>query len=264
MPSPFPGMDPYIEGQVWKDFHNRLLVAIADVLAPEVSPRYVVRVDERVYFQPPSEAAGSFIEPDVFLVPRESAEVGIEAGTRTAVATAIAPVIVPLPVPVREREGYLTIRDRETSEVITVIEVLSPTNKRAGSRGRQIYLRKRAAVLDSTTHLVELDLLRGGARLPTLGPLPPADYYAFVSRTQMRPNAEVFPWTLHHSLPTVPVPLSGDGPDIALDLALIFTALYDRAVYRVGLNYQAPVEPPLSEADEEWLAEILQDRSQTS
>jgi hypothetical protein len=89
-------------------------------------------------------------------------------------------------MPERVREAFLTIRERETMEVVTVIEVLSPGNKQAGSDGRREYLRKRRDVLLSATHLVELDLLRGGERLPTIEPLPPGDYYAFVCRRQHR------------------------------------------------------------------------------
>ena len=115
MPSPFPGMDPFIESQRWTSFHDRFIVSLGDALVPQVRPRYVVDVGERVYL---------------------------------------------------EREIFLTLRDRASNEVVTVIEVLSPSNKRPGSDGRKEYLEKRNQVLMSTAHLIELDLLRGGERLP--------------------------------------------------------------------------------------------------
>ena len=107
------------------------------------------------------------------------------------------------------------------------------------------------------THLVELDLLRAGERLPTLDPLPPADFYVFVSRAPRRPHAEVFPWTLRRRLPTIAVPLADSDPDISLDLQRAFTTVYDRAGYDYALDYQRPVEPPLAEADAAWAAELV-------
>jgi len=137
--------------------------------------------------------------------------------------------------------------------------VLSPDNKRAGSDGHREYLSKREAVLQSTAHLIELDLLRGGRRLPTIEPLPPADYYAFVCRAQHRPRAEVYAWTLRHRLPTIPVPLAADDPDVMLDLQAVFDTVYERAGYDYSLDYHRPVEPPLSDADAAWVRELLEE-----
>lgn len=133
MPSVFPGMDPFIEGDEWEDFHANIIVGISDALVPFLRPNYLVRIERRVYREP---------------------------------------VGCTLPGPVEVREKYLVIRKLHSAEVVTVIEVLSPSNKRAGSEGREEYLAKREEVLQSRTNLVELDLLRGGARLPTLEPPP--------------------------------------------------------------------------------------------
>ena len=143
-------------------------------------------------------------------------------------------------------------------EVVTVIEVLSPGNKRPGSDGRREYLNKRETVLRSPAHLLELDLLRGGERLPTIEALPRADYYAFVCRARRRPLAEVYPWTLYQPLPSIPVPLAQGDPEIALDLQAVFTTVYDRAGYDYALDYAQPVAPPLSEDEQAWCAAILQ------
>jgi hypothetical protein len=220
MPSPFPGMDPFLEDQAWKDFHHEVISVIRESLTQRVVPRYVVRVDERVYVEHQPEERPGVIEPDV-------------------------------------REAFLTVRLRETMDVATVIEVLSPTNKRAGSDGRKEYLKKREEVLLSSAHLVELDLLRGGARLPTNEPLPPGDYYALICRRRRRPRAEVYAWPLRHPLPTIPVPLTGEDPDVALDLQEVFTTVYDRAAYQYSIDYAAVVEPPLPEADAAWARELL-------
>jgi Protein of unknown function (DUF4058) len=257
VPSPFPGMDPFIESQIWEDFHHALIEVMRESLIPHTRPRYVVRVEERVYVEHIPHSDSMFIRPDVTVLERAGSEVPLESTGATATPTVITPVIRHLPVPERVREAFLTIRERETMEVVTVLEVLSPGNKRAGSDGRREYLRKREEVLLSATHLVELDLLRGGERLPTLEALPPGDYYAFVCRGQRRFQAEVYAWSLRRPLPPVPIPLAGTDPDVVLDLQAMFTTVYDRAGYDYSLNYRHALMPSLSDADQVWAQQLL-------
>ncbi len=256
MPSPFPGMDPYIERQAWEDFHHRLMVVMSEPLTEHLRPRYVVKVEERVYVEHALGERPELIRPDVTILDRGT---GNQRQIRESSTTLGAfPVVVTLPIAELQRELYLTIRERETMEVVTVIEVLSPGNKRPSSDGRREYLTKRETVLRSPTHLIELDLLRGGERLPTIEALPSADYYAFVCRARQRPLAEVYPWTLRHQLPSIPVPLVQGDPEINLDLQAVFTTVYDRAGYDYALDYAQPVEPPLGEEELAWCAAILQ------
>jgi hypothetical protein len=145
--------------------------------------------------------------------------------------------------------------------VVTVLETLSPGNKRPGSDGRREYLKKREEILQSQTHLVELDLLRGGQRMPTVRPLPSADYCAIVSRSQRRPRADAYVWTIRDPLPTIPIPLNKGDPDVALDLQAVCTTVYDRARYHLSLDYSASLAPPLSEAEREWLNQRRQSGS---
>jgi hypothetical protein len=167
------------------------------------------------------------------------------------------PVTLTLPMPVEHREAYLTIRLRKPRKVVTVIEVLSPGNKKPRTMGYEVYLSKRDGILQCKTHLVELDLLRGGQRLPTVEPLPPADYFALVARGERRPEVRVYPRSLRQPLPTIPIPLEPEDPDVALDLQSVFSAVYDRAGYDYSLDYEAQVEPPLSEADAQWARGLL-------
>lgn len=248
MPSPFPGMDPFIEGQVWEDYYHALIEVVRESLIPHTRPRYVVRVEERVYVEHAPDREPARIRPDLTVLERAGIP---RAPERAAAATvAVTPVVLDLPEPERVREAFLTIRERETLEVVTVVEVLSPANKRAGSDGRREYLRKREEVLLSRTHLVELDLLRGGERLPTVQPLPAGDYYAFVCRHERRFRAEVYAWPLRRPLPPIPIPLAGPDPDVVLDWQGIFGIVYDRAGYDYSLDYRHPITPPLGEADE--------------
>jgi len=255
MPSPFPGMDPFIEGSEWDDFHPSFIVHLSDALVPLVRPRYVVRNERRVYVEHHGEAEDRVLRPDVAVFAAQREPPLAEGGASSA--TALAPIAVHLPMPQEEREAFLTIRDRRSMEVVTIIELLSPGNKRAGSDGRREYLSKREEVLASRTHLVELDLLRGGRRLPTVEPLPPADYYALVCRNRPRYVAQVYPWTIRSPLPRIPIPLAGDDPDVHVDVQQVFTSTYDGAGYDYSLPYGQPIDPPLPEADAAWAAEIV-------
>ena len=260
MPSPFPGMDPFLESQEWEDFHASLNLAIRDSLSPRLAPRYVVRVERRVYVESPSEGRPSFPRSDAIVL--QTAESAGRTPIAAGLATTLGPFECELPMPEERRETYLVIRLREAMEVVTGLETLSPSNKRSGGGGRRKYLKKRKAVLGSRAHLVELDLLRGGRRLPMATPLPQGDYFAIVSRRQRRPKAAVYAWTIRDPLPTIPVPLKKGDPDVPLDFQAVFRTVYDRARYDLSLDYDATLQPPLSEDDAEWVRRLIQSTKQ--
>lgn len=255
MPSPFPGMDPFLEATMWKDFHHELISEVRNQLVPLLRPKFVPRVELRVFIER-AEPPPKSIEPDVYVTAEQAAV--RQSGSRSQSAAAVAePYIVQLPDYEEVEEAYIAIYDAEQREVLTVIEVLSPGNKRPGSAGRRSYLEKREAILKSWVNLVELDLLRGGERMPTESALPPADYFALVRRAHIRSQGEVYAWRLRDALPPVPIPLTREDPDVVVDLAAGFAALYDRAGYDRAVRYDRPVEPPLSAADAEWVATVL-------
>ena len=248
-------MDPFIEGQDWQDFHSRFINSLSDVLVMLVRPHYVVRVERRVYVEHDVDQPPRPLRPDLAVLQRQDAS--FESGTGPETATVIAPVECTLPMPEQVSELFLTIRQRETLRVITVIELLSPSNKRIGSDGRREYLAKREAVLGSPAHLVELDLLRGGHRMPTLEPLPLGEYFAIVSCVGRRPRADAYAWTLHQPLPAIPVPLAGGDSAVRVDLQAAFSSAYDRAGYDYSLRYDQVPVPPLADADAAWASEKL-------
>ena len=261
MPSIFPGMDPFIEGDDWEDFNTRYVTAIADALVPAVRPDYSVRTERRVYVEHPYEESPILIRPDVAILRNPEANIILDATdlhvTKLGEALAtLVPVERTLPGAMTVEEKYLVIRRLSTSEVVTVIEVLSPSNKRQGAEGRQAYLDKREEILQSQTNLVEIDLLRGGQRLPTLEPLPPGDCYAFVCRTRPRRKADVYSWPLAHRLPTIPIPLSPGTREVTLDLQAVFDGVYDRAGYDYSLNYRRELRPPMSNELAKWVASL--------
>ena len=257
MPSPFPGMDPYIEDQEWEDFHARFNTALSELLAPGVEPRYIVRVERRVYVEHGLSDEDQVRWADVALIESDrNAPVAVSEPAATGVM--LEPVECVLPMPQERRETFLVIRERETMEVVTIIETLSPANKRASSDGRGQYLAKREEILQSRTNLVELDLLRGGRRLPMRKKMPPGDYYAIVSRGHTRPRADVFHWTLRDPLPAIPIPLKKGEPEVQIDLQQVFRTVYDRARYQLSVDYAAPLDTPLSESNAEWAQSLAQ------
>jgi len=256
MPSPFPGMDPFIESQKWEDFHTSFVTGIRDALVSRLRPKYVIGVEQRVYLERREleEPARSFI-----------ADVGV-ASTQfdspaavSAVHVAREPKTCTLPWPEEHRESYLVIRRPHASEVITVIELLSPTNKRPGADGRQVYLEKRMELTQTRTHLVELDLLRGGERMPFSDP-PDGDYFALVSRAGRRPVADVYGWPLSDRLPVIPIPLAAKDPDVPLDLQAVFDTVYDRAGYDYSINYEVDLMPEPTANESRWIAQTLSRR----
>lgn len=160
MASPFPGMDPYLEQTgLWSEFHSRLIVAIADALAPSLLPRYYIAVETRTYRDSPNAEVLVGIPDGVVLSTPGSSAQAKPHPTGPGVATTVRPQSVILPMPLEVKERYLEIREAGSDAVITVLEVLSPTNKRQGE-GCHIYNAKRQTILGSAAHLVEIDLLR--------------------------------------------------------------------------------------------------------
>jgi hypothetical protein len=256
MPSPFPGIDPFIEAYRWPDFHHELIAVIRESLVPVVRPRYVVEVEQHVYLHLEERDVTRRIRPDLFIGDTEPGRALTRSGgAGTAVLT--DPLEITLPMLEEERRRYITIRDAQERRLITVIEVLSPANKIAGSQDQRAYFNKRHEVVRGGANLVEMDLLRGGERMPADSPLPAGDFLVVVCRSAAWPRAGAYGWSLREPIPTVPVPLAEGDPDVPLDLQSAFTLVYDRAGYDYSLDYTRQPEPPLPEPDAAWVKELL-------
>ncbi len=147
------------------------------------------------------------------------------------------------------------IRDVARQLLVTAIEVLPPVNKRGD--GRQEYLSKRQKILRSDSHLMEIDLLRSGQRVPMQKPLPADPYFVLLSRSEARPVMEVWPIKLDTPLPRVPVPLMGGDLDATLDLQAAFSSVYDLFGYGLTVDYAQPPEIPLDGPDADWTINLL-------
>ena len=258
MPTPFPGMDPYLErASMWEEVHTRLIVAIADALGPQVRPQYRVGVEQRTYLAVLTPDEYELVgKPDVLVAIPRRQEQRVEA---TATAVGIAPRVAQLPMPEEIVERYLVVRDVVTGEVITVIELLSPTNKLTRD-GRRRYTQKRLQVLGSATHLIEIDLLRAGEPLPLRmqGDETKSDYRIIVSRAPDRPQAVVYLFTIRDPIPDIPIPLQPGDTEPVVALNRLVHDVYDRAGYDLTLDYQQPPPPPqMSPQDLQWIRQLL-------
>ena len=202
--SPFPGMDPFLEGDLWQEFHDRLANQISEQLLPLLRPKYVALLSKR------------------YVINKEIPLLSVE------------------------------IRDAAERRLVTVIEILSPVNKHG--EGLDEYVDKRTSILQTQTHLLEIDLLRGGSRIPLIGDLPPTPYYIFLSRFTHRPRTSVWAVGLRDRLPVVPVPLLPPDPDVPLDLQAAVNACFDLVGYERLLDYARPLPAPeLSAEDAAWV-----------
>ena len=250
MHSPFPGMDPYLERPSgWAAVHSRLINSISDDLVDRVAPGFLVTIEERVYITDPEDPERRPLVPDVMLVRRGVPQQTVPGAI--TIPTLIEPLIEP-----EVRDQYLEIRDAQSREVVTTVEVLSPYNKAAGTPGREAFLRKRAAVMASRAHWIEIDLLRAGERPPEVRRY--SDYYALLKRGGAAGPFEVWFVDLRDSLPTIAVPLREPLEDVALDLQAVVATVFRRGRYAEALAYDEPAPPPpLPPADARWAAERL-------
>lgn len=254
MNTPFPGMDPWLEHPIlWPDVHNRLIAALADVIAPLVAPRYFVRLERRVYMVAPGDAELAGI-PDLNIL-RE------RLFPYAPVAPAAPGVyVVDLPAAEEVEIGYLAVYavDEPTKErwLVTVIEVLSPVNK-VSKDGRKQYLEKRAELLGNRTNLVEIDLLRAGEPLPMTGDAPRSDYRVVVARGWQRPRAFVYPCNMRDPLADFPLPLQRGEAEPLIPLNATLHDLCARARYDLELDYNRTPKPPLRAEDTEWARQLV-------
>jgi hypothetical protein len=244
-------MNPYLEqSAVWQDFHDRLLPALAEDIGNQVGDHYTVRLEAQLYIhEPPAEARRLFGRGDV----------GVTPGPKTSARQGAAgQLLMPSEVELLdvdvERISRVEIRDRLKRMLVTVIEVLSPTNKNLGPDRAQ-YEAKRRQILTSPTHFVEIDLLRGGPRMP-MRPLPTCDYCVLVSRHDRRPKAELWQAALRDPLPSLSIPLRQPDVDVTVDLRKLLDRVYDAAHYENDIYLGSP-EPALPVDDANWAQQFL-------
>jgi hypothetical protein len=248
MRSPFPGMNPYLEAPaLWSEVHSWLIVELARMLNQRITPKYRAAVEKRVYEE--SILVGI---PDVSVVRQRS---NLLSQPQSTTMTLSQPVLVALPESETTIERYLEVREVATGEVVTVVEILSPKNKRTGE-GRDQYLNKRQKVLGSQSHLVEIDLLRGGEALP-MQDAGTSHYRVLVSRVEQRPIAELYPFNLRDRLPCFGLPLRSGDESVPIDLNVLMQMVYESAALDLAIDYGQQPTPGLSQDDFDWVQKMV-------
>lgn len=267
MNSPFPGMDPYIEARgLWGDFHGHLIERIYEQLADTVPSRYFVQTGERSYHVMVG-AEGKEERPfvsDVKITTPESGGKSRKKKGGVAVAELAeedGPLTLRAFIAEEYRERFVEIYEEDAEQrLVTTIEVLSPSNKRPGTKGWKQYLSKRQRVLLSGVNLVEIDLLRGGKRPPMLDPWPKCPYTLLVARDFVSELCKVWRSHFQKPLPEIPVPLAYPDADIPLPLQPMIETIYKRSRYGQLIDYGKPLKPPLKAKEQAWLKERLRQR----
>lgn len=242
----FPGMNPYLESPYhWPEIHHQLISEMAATLNSQIVPKYRAALETRVYVD--LSLVGI---PDVF-VTREPEKRNIQ---NASVAVFTKPERVTIPSPCEIREGYLEIRETATRKVVTVIELLSPANKRSGE-GRRQYLKQRHAILESQTHFVEIDLLRIGESMP-LTEGRQADYQVLVSRADDRPIAERYAFGLRGDMPKFPLPLQTEDTEPLIDLKALLNQVCRKTAIDIVIDYSIQPQPAIAEEDFSWIKSL--------
>ena len=224
MPSPFPGMDPYLEDEkLWNLFHTHLVHSLYQLLLPGLMDRYRARLSERKYV--------------------------LEQALFTSI--------------VREQhhEPYLEVRQRADGRLITVVDVISPANK-ASAGGRAAYMNKRAEFRQHNASLVEIDLVLQGTPLQDYSRegLPDWDYAVTVTRSVQPDRYEIYTATVDKRLPRFRLPLASDDRDTVLDLQAAMVRSYDQGDFLKQINYKRDPLTKLSDAQKKWLGERLHEQ----
>jgi hypothetical protein len=267
MQSPFPGMDPYFEAcGLWEGFHNRLINKIDEALAPILPPGYTTDTAVRTYvvLMESEGKKAHLAKPDVAVTePTAGKKSRRKKGGGAVAAPPDVAESVPMQAFIAEKfeETFVEIyAEGEERVLVTSIEVLSPSNKRRGTEGWQEYTRKRQALLLGQANFIEVDLLRGGQKMPMLDRWPDSPYSLLLCRQVDAPHCRVWPAHFRRRLPVIPVPLIYPEPDLTLDLQPLLDSIYSLGRYHERIDYGRPLAPALADADAVWVQELLKKR----
>lgn len=250
MPSPFPGMNPWLEGYLWPDLHQTLAHKIRQQLVPQLQPKYFASLQTTVYLDYAPEQEIGILYPDIEVRRKRAEE---PPGEYTS---GISPVTATAPFPnIKWQLPYLEIRDRERQQMVTVIEILSPINKKPP--GLEQYREKRLKLHQAQVHLLEIDLLRRGKRLAHQTVVTQADYMVSLTRAQ-QDITQYWAFQLEEAMPVVPVPLLAGDEEAILQLQAAFDEAFEEAGYRYSIDYQKAAPPPaFTPSQQEWAEKCL-------
>lgn len=251
----FPGMDPFLEGAVWPDFHHDLATRIKDQLLPQIIPDYLVRIAVYLVEDAHPEEEIGILYPDVEVLHKLKEFKEPEAAYGTTVPITPSTLTIPAVKPIESRIPVIEIVDKDKNRLVTAIEIVSPVNKRNPGFGQ--YLEKKQKLIRGGIHFLEIDLIRRGKRTYE-NPLF-RDYHYQICLTRAN-NGQTDIWALkiRDKLPVVPIPLRAPDPDAKLNLQAAFEEVYEKSFYRLTLPYhETPPPPNFDEETLGWITEKL-------
>ena len=256
MKSPFPGMDPFLEGYLWPDVHSRLASVIAELVGIQIAPKYVARIELYTVTDDAPEEDIGIMYPDVEVL--KNIDIVREPPSPAyGNVTTISPPTIHISATqlIEIRVPVIEIRDRGNNKLITAIEILSPVNKR--KPGLQPYREKRDNLHYLGVHFLEIDLLRRGTRPFNHPAMPKKHYIVSLMRAGLR-KTTIWGFDIQDNLPVVPVPLKAPDADAILDLGKAMEIIYQRSLYHLSIDYtKQPPKPPLSAEENNWMQTIV-------
>jgi hypothetical protein len=264
MPSPFPGMDPWLEHPaVFPDIHDSLIIYMRDALNSQLPSPYRANTATRVWV----EVSQRRIGPDVKVLRPDGPARDRDGGSvAVAEAVGVAPIIVHVPHD-EMREPFVEIRLADGQRLVTAIEILSLTNKKPGEHGRDLYLKKQQEMLDGQVNLVEIDLLRGGLHTTAVpyerlrANAGAFDYHICIRRYDQWEDYAVYPWRLDQRVPDIAIPLLPDDAPVLLSLQPLLDRAYDNGRYAEILQYrERQSHPPPTDAQREWAEHVFSEK----
>lgn len=246
-------MNPWLEGYLWPDVHNRLAIVIAELLAPYIAPKYVARIDITMYVDNDPESEIGITYPDVEVLRQNNIlrEPAVAYGNRI---TTEPTIITPFMLPITVKTLSVEVRDVEHNKLVTAIEILSPVNKR---KPNLIDYREKVDELHKNgVHVIEIDLLRRGTR-PFPHKKSDKHYQMMLLRAKTN-KAAVWAVGIQDELPVLPVPLLPPDPDVVLDLGQALDIIFERSLYHLSIDYKKEAAPPtFSEQDLAWIDTVV-------
>jgi hypothetical protein len=274
MPSPFPGMDPYLENpRLFPGLHSGLTFVIKQLLQPSLPKAYYAESDQYVWL----ETSQRYVEPDVNVMSerhghkprrRKTSRGGVAVAEAETGLEASPPVIIAVETVEHEEhvERFVEIHELRNGRdrLVATIEVVSPANKTPSHPGYDKYRDKQREVLASQAHLIEIDLLRKGAHVTAVPralartKAGPFDYHVSIHRFDRPGDFFVYPIRLEQSLPVISIPLLPGDPEVLLDVQAAFNMAYDAGPYQKRIRYgEDPIRPSLPPEQAKWARSIV-------
>ena len=234
-------MDPYLEGEHWVSVHAELCIRLIDQIDEQLPDNYVVTPEKYLVVETLTETNQSY-QPDATI--KRLREIALLHPAKQPSEVLTPTLHVPVPQPRKYQQTFLKITELDTSDVVTVIELVSPGNK--DDEGRTKFRRKRSSLHENGIHFLEIDLIRRGKRtIPQrhFSQIAPFDYLAALYRADAT-GFDVWTFTLADRIPLLPIPLMVGDSDVIIDTQAALDLVYRKRKFWKQIDYNRPSPPP--------------------